>query len=136
MQLTPYLNFDGNCAAAFKFYEKALNGKLVMMMTHGDSPMKDQTPPESRDRIMHARIVVGDALLMGSDNPAGRYQAPQGFSVAIGVKDPAEAERVFNALAEKGAVQMPLQATFWALRFGMLVDQFGIAWMVNCEQPA
>src|SRR5882724_5312446 len=109
MQLNPYLFFDGNCAAAFKFYEKCLNGKIAGMMTHAESPMKDQTPPESRDRIMHARLLVGDEVLMGSDGQAGRYKTPQGFSVAVGVKDPAEAERVFNALAENGAVTMPLQ---------------------------
>jgi PhnB protein len=70
---------------------------------------------------------------MGADAPPGRYEAPKGFSVSIGIKDPVEAERIFHALAEDGTVQMPIQKTFWASRFGMLVDRFGIPWMVNCE---
>lgn len=134
MQLNPYLIFNGQCAAAFKFYEQVLDGKIAMMMTHGDSPMAEQAPPESRDKIIHARMVVGDKVLMGSDCPDGHYQTPQGFSVTLGIEEPAEAERVFKALSEKGTVQMPIQETFWALRFGMLVDQYGTPWMINCEK--
>jgi PhnB protein len=104
-----------------------------MMLRHGESPMAEQVPPEWRDRIMHARLVVGDKVLMGSDAPPDHYEQPRGFSVSIGIDDPGEAERIFQAMAEKGTVRMPLQKTFWALRFGMLVDQFGIPWMVNCE---
>lgn len=136
MQLNPYLSFNGQCGAAFKFYEKCLSGKLATISTFGESPMADQVPPEWHNRIIHARLLVGDNLLMGSDNPPGQEEETKGFSVALGVEDPAEAERVFNALAEKGSVKMPLQETFWALRFGMLVDQFGIPWMINCEKAA
>ena len=136
MELNPYLNFDGRCEAAFKFYEKCLGGKIEMMMTHGQSPMADQTPADWRDKIMHVRMTVGDKVLMGSDAPPQYYQKPQGFSVSLSVTDPADAERKFNALAQNGTVQMPLQQTFWALRFGSLVDQFGIPWMINCEQAA
>jgi len=93
-------------------------------------------PEEWRKKIMHARMTVGDVVLMGSDAPPDHYQAPQGFSLSIGTKDPAEAERIFNELAQNGKVQMPLQKTFWAVRFGMVVDRFGIPWMVNCEQAA
>jgi len=135
MELNPYLNFNGNCEAAFKFYEKCLGGKIQMMMTHGQSPMADQTPPDWRGKIMHVRMTVGDRVLMGSDAPPQYYQKPQGFSVSLSVTDPADAERKFNALAQNGTVQMPLQETFWALRFGSLVDQFGIPWMINCERP-
>ena len=85
---------------------------------------------------MHARLVVGDRVLMGSDVPPDHHDKPQGFSVSLGIDTPAEAERIFRALAEGGTVQMPLQETFWALRFGTLVDRFGIPWMVNCERPA
>ena len=133
MQLNPYLLFNGQCEAAFKFYERCLGAKLEMMLRHGESPMAEQVPPEWRDRIMHARLVVGDKVLMGSDAPPDHYEQPRGFSVSIGIDDPGEAERIFQAMAEKGTVRMPLQKTFWALRFGMLVDQFGIPWMVNCE---
>jgi len=136
LQLNPYLIFNGQCEAAFKFYEKCLGGKIEATMTHGDSPMSQQVPEEWRKKIMHARMTVGDVVLMGSDAPPDHYQAPQGFSLSIGAKDPAEAERIFNELAQNGKVQMPLQKTFWAVRFGMVVDRFGIPWMVNCEQAA
>jgi PhnB protein len=136
MQLNPYLTFNGQCEAAFKFYERCLGGKIEFMLTHGDSPMAQQTPAGWRNKIMHARLVVGDKVLMGSDAPPERYEGPKGFSVSLGIDQPAEAERIFNALAENGTVQMPLQETFWALRFGTLVDRFGVPWMVNCERPA
>jgi PhnB protein len=136
MQLNPYLVFNGQCEAAFKFYERCLGGKIEMMMTHGDSPMAEQVPPEWRNKVMHARLVLSDKVLMGSDAPPDRYEEPKSFSVSVGVDKAAEAERIFNALAQNGTVQMPLQKTFWAERFGMLVDQFGIPWMVNCEPAA
>jgi len=136
MQLNPYLAFNGQCEAAFKFYERCLGGKIEMLMTHGESPMVDQVPPEWRGKVMHARLTVGDKVLMGSDAPPERYEGTKGFCVSIGIDTPADAERIFRELSEGGAVQMPLQETFWALRFGMLVDRFGIPWMVNCERPA
>ena len=98
--------------------------------------MAGQVAPEKHGSIMHARLTAGNSVLMGSDDPHGHQEAPRGFSVALGVDTPADAERIFQALADNGAVQMPLQETFWALRFGMAVDQFGIPWMVNCEKPA
>ena len=136
MYLNPYLNFDGQCETAFKFYEKSLHGKIERMMTHEGTPIAKQVPAEWRKKILHARLVVGDQVLMGSDAPPDRYQKPQGFSVSLDLKDPAEAERIFQALAENGTVQMPLQQTFWAARFGMLTDRFGIPWMLNCENAA
>ena len=136
MQLNTYLLFGGQCEAAFKFYERCLGGKIVGMMTYGESPMSQQLPPEWRGKIIHARLAVGEEAIMGSDAPPDRYEVPKGFSVSIGVKDPAEAERIFNELAKNGTVQMAFQKTFWSVGFGMLVDQFGIPWMVNCEQVA
>jgi PhnB protein len=136
MQLNPYLLFNGQCEEAFKFYEQTLGGKIEAMMTHVGTPAEKQVPLEWRDKILHARMTVGNELLMGSDAPPGRYEAPKGFSVSLQLKDVAKAERIFNALAENGKVQMPFQQTFWAARFGMLVDRFGIPWMINCEQPA
>jgi PhnB protein len=82
---------------------------------------------------MHARLTVGDEALMGSDVPPDHYKQPTGFSVSIQIKDPADADRIFNALAENGKIQMPIQKTFWATRFGMLADQFGVPWMINCD---
>jgi PhnB protein len=82
---------------------------------------------------MHARLMVGDRILMGSDAPSDRHEPMKGFSVTLGIDDPKDAERIFDALSEHGTVQMPIQKTFWAARFGMLVDQFGTPWMINCE---
>jgi PhnB protein len=134
MELSPYLTFSGECAAAFAFYEKTLGGKIVMMQTHGESPMKDLVPADWQDKILHARLVAGGHALMGSDAPPARYAAPQGVQVSVTVATPAEGERIFNAFAENGKVNMPFQKTFWSAGFGMLVDRFGIPWMVNCEQ--
>jgi PhnB protein len=136
MQLNPYLTFNGRCEAAFKFYEKVLGGKIEAMMTYGSSPMAEQTSPEWRNKIMHARLSIGDKILMASDAPPDRYEAMKGIMVTLGIDDPGEAERIFRALSENATVQMPIQETFWARRFGMLVDQFGTPWMVNCEKPA
>jgi PhnB protein len=136
MQLNPYLNFNGQCEAAFKFYERCLGGKIESMFPHAGTPAAEYAPPEWGDKILHASMVVGGSVLMGSDAPPDRYEAPKGFSVSLQIDDPADAERIFHALAENGVVQMPIQETFWATRFGMLVDQFGIPWMVNCGEPA
>ncbi len=133
MQLNAYLLFNGNCEEAFKFYEQHLGGKIEAMVTHADTPAEAQTPPEWRDKILHARMVVGGTVLMASDAPPGRQQTPQGFSISLGTKDIAEAERLFQVLSQNGKVQMPLQQTFWAKRFAMLTDQFGIPWMINCD---
>lgn len=133
MQLITYLTFNGQCEAAFKFYEKCLGGKIEAMMTHAGTPAEAQTPLEWRNKILHACLRVGDAVLMASDAPPGHQEPAKGFSVNIATKDPAEADRVFHALAENGKVRMPIAKTFWAERFGMLVDQFGTPWMVNCE---
>lgn len=132
MQLSPYLLFNGDCEAALKFYEKVLGGKIESMMTYAGTPMEKQVPPDWRNKIIHAHMKIGDRVLMASDAPPDRYQKPQGFSICLdGLKSAEEAERIFHALAENGTVNMPIQKTFWAERFGMFVDQFGIAWMVS-----
>ena len=136
MQLNPYLTFSGQCEAAFKFYEKVLGGKIEAIRSHAGSPMENQVPPEWRSKIMHATLNVDGNMLMGSDAPPDRHEQMKGFTVTLGINDPNEAERVFKALSENGTVQMPIQKTFWAARFGMLVDQFGTPWMINCEQAA
>ena len=136
MQLNPYLLFNGQCEAAFKFYAKVFGGKIEAMMPHKGSPAEGHVPAEWRDKILHARMTIGEQLLMASDAPPGRFEKPQGFSVSLNISDPAEAERVFNELAKDGKIQMPFTQTFWAHRFGMAVDRFGIPWMVNCEKPA
>jgi PhnB protein len=137
MQWNPYLTFNGNCAAAFQFYEKCLGGKIAAMIPFGDTPNAEHVPAEARGRIMHARLVAGTQVLMGSDGrPGDPYEGVQGCAVAVQVETPEEAERLFNALSEKAAITLPLQQTFWAVRFGMLTDQFGVPWMINCEKAA
>jgi PhnB protein len=136
MQLNPYLNFNGECKDAFEFYEQCLGGKIVAMMTYGESPMAEQTSSEQRDRIIHAQLNIGDVVLMGSDCPAEYFEKPQGFNVNLQFEDIAKAEQIFNLLAEKGTVRMPFQETFWANRFAMIIDRFGTPWMINCNLPA
>jgi len=131
-QLSTYLTFDGNCAEAMRFYESTLGGKLEMMMTHAESPMADQTPPGSADRIMHARLALGDQILMASDSMVGHpYGGMHGFSLSLVYPTADAAKPIFDALAAGGKVIMPLQKTFWSEGFGMLVDRFGTPWMVN-----
>lgn len=134
MQLNPYLIFDGDCEAAFKFYERCLGAKIEMIMTHGNSPMANQAPAW-KDRIMHARLALGSWILMGSDARPDEHPEKKGFSLTLGIEAPTEAERVFAALSEGGSVRAPLQETFWALRFGEVVDRFGVPWMINCAKP-
>jgi PhnB protein len=132
MQLNPYLYFNGDCAVAFKVYEQLLGGKVEAMMPHAGTPAETAVPKEWGEKIIHASMTVGDFVLMASDAPPGHYHAPQGFSVSLQVQTPAEAERIFQGLAEGGKVTMPLEKTFFAARFGMLTDRFGIPWMINC----
>jgi PhnB protein len=119
-----------------KHYEKILGGHIVMMMRYADAPADAGAPqsPETANRIMHARLQVGDRFLMGGDAPPHFASKPQGFCVSIQVNDPAEAERIFGELGGGGIVQVPIGETFWARRFGMLIDKFGTPWMVNCEK--
>ena len=131
-QLDVYLIFNGNCADAMRFYERTLNGKLEMLMTHAESPMAAQAPPGSADRIMHARLVIVGRVLMASDSMVGQpYEGMKGFSLSLIYPTVADAQRVFDALAKGGQVRMPLQKMFWAEAFGMLIDRFGTPWMIN-----
>jgi len=135
VKLNPHLNFNGNCAEACQFYEKHLGAKTLFSMNYAGSPMAGEFPAELGDKIMHATLQIGDVTVMVADSPPDYYAKPEGFCISLGFDDAAEAERVFNALAENGTVNMPLQQTFWAKKFGMLTDQFGIPWMVNCGEP-
>jgi PhnB protein len=133
MQISPYLVFNGDCAEAFRFYEQLLGGKIEGLMTHGESPIAEQVQPGWEDRVLHARLRIGDALLLGSDSPPEYYAKPQGTYVSLSLSDPAEGERIFNALTDGGTINMAFEKTFWAERFGMVVDRFGTPWMINCE---
>jgi PhnB protein len=134
MRISPYLRFNGHCEAAFKFYEKCLGAKIEMLQTFGASPMADQVAANRRNKIMHATLKIGDHVLMGSDSTPDEFETPQGFSVALTIDDPKAADRAFAALADGGTVEMPLQETFWATRFGMLVDRYGVSWMVSSNK--
>ena len=136
MDLCISLSFNGQCEAAFRFYERCLDGKVSFMLTWGDSPMAQDAPPEWRGKICHASLTIADMAFAGSDVQPHQYEAPRGFAVLLGIKDVADADRIFNALAENGTVQMPLEETFWALRFGMVRDRFGTPWIINCEKAA
>ena len=133
MKVNPYLLFNGQCAAAFRFYEDVLGGK-TNMVRFGDTPMKDNVPPDWKDKVIHAELETGSFTLMGSDAPPPHYAAPQGMSVAINVESIADARRIFSVLSSDGKVTMPFQMTFWSPGFGMAVDRFGIPWMVGCHQ--
>jgi PhnB protein len=135
MKLSTHLGFNGNCDEAMKFYATTFGGTINFTMTWAESPMCDQVGPEFQDKIMHQSLTVGGTLLMGADAPPGRFQTAQGIVVSIAVDTPEDADRVFAALSEGGNITMPIQETFWARRFGMCTDRFGIPWMVNCEKP-
>src|SRR2546425_9939342 len=132
MKLSTHLTFNGQCEAAFNFYKKCLGDTIVTMLTWGNSALADQVSSEWREKILHATMAVGDSVLMGADIPDAKV--PNGFFVTITVNTPEEAEQIFSALAEKGEIQMPIQKTFWSPRFGVVVDQFGIPWEIQCEQ--
>lgn len=131
MQVSTYLNFNGQCEAALKFYEQVLGAKVLFKMTWGESPMANELPAAAHGLIMHASLAIGNDQIMGADSPPGRYQKPAGMNVSLHVQDAAEGERVFNALSAGGEVTMPFAKTFWSPGFGMCVDKFGIPWMVN-----
>jgi PhnB protein len=136
MQVNAYLNFDGSCEAAFRFYAESLGGKIDAMVPHVGTPSGEHVPADWGAKILHASMSLGGTVLMGSDSPPGRYQQPQGFSVSLQAETPEEAERAFQALSRGGTVQMPLQETFFSARFGILVDQFHVPWMINCTPGA
>ena len=129
--LDSYLFFDGNCAEAMRFYERTLGGKIEMSMTYAESPQPEQCPPDSKDRIMHTSMLIGDRRLMASDTPQAQSAAMNGFALSLSYPTLAEAKKVFDALAEGGKTLMPFGKTFWAEGFGMVTDKFGTPWMVG-----
>ena len=133
MTLATHLTFPGTCEAAFRFYERVLDGKIGLLQTYGESPGAEHVAPEWRAKILHASMIVGGRELLGADVRPEGYQTLQGFFLLLGVPGVANAERVFHALAENGVVSMPLQKTFWSPAFGVLVDAFGVPWEINAE---
>lgn len=135
MQLTSYLFFNGNCAEAFALYKSVLGGDIVALVPYAGAPGTERFGPDWQDKIMHARLVAGTAQLMGSDSPPEYYSAPGGLSVMVTVDTIDDAERIFAGLAEGGNIEMPISESFFAHRWGSLVDRYGISWMVVNEKP-
>jgi PhnB protein len=136
MQMNPYLSFNGQCEAAFKFYEQCLGGQIGGIFRYGGTPMADDVPADWQDKVMHGSLTVGDQELMGGDVAPDRYEEPKGFALSLHMKSTAEAERIFHELARGGRITVPLGQTFWAARFGMVVDHFGIPWLINCDDSS
>ena len=134
MKLYPYVHFDGQCRAAFEYYAALLGGRITIGLTYGESPVETHCPEEMKGRIMHTCLVAGDLVLMGSDYAGPGFEGVRGASVSLHVAEPAEAERIYAALAEGGAVRIAMHETFWAHRFAMLTDRFGIPWHVSCDK--
>jgi PhnB protein len=134
MQVQPYLFFDGRCDEALEFYKKAIDAKVDMLMRFKDAPDQSMISPGSKDKVMHAAVHIGDTQVLMSDGRCQGKPTFQGFSLTITAPDAAEAERRYNALADGGQVQMPLAETFFASRFGMVADKFGVGWMILVEK--
>lgn len=137
MQAQPYLFFDGRCEEALDFYQRALGAKPGMVMRWKDAPQPQQqgmVPPGAENKIMHANFQIGDTTIMASDGRCEGKPSFQGFALSLNAATEAEADRLFNALADGGKVQMPMAKTFFSPRFGMLTDRFGVGWMVLAAQ--
>jgi PhnB protein len=135
MKLYTYLNYGGNCREAFRFYEQHLGGKITMMMTHGEQPNSANVPTDWKDAILHARINIGDTVLMGADIPPGRFQPMRSAYLTLILTSNEEAERVYDLLSNGGEIFMPMEETFFAFRSAMLRDRFGTSWMLLHERP-
>jgi PhnB protein len=131
MTIQPYLFFDGRCEEAIEFYRRTLGAEVEMLMRFKDcpDPMPNATP-ETADKVMHASLQIAGSTVLASDGHCKGQPSFQGFALSLTVKNEAEAERLFGALADGGQVQLPLTKTFFSPRFGMLADRFGVSWMV------
>jgi PhnB protein len=135
MRLHTYLNYGGNCAQAFRFYEQHLGGTITMLMTHGEQPNPQNVPPEWKDKVLHARITLGETELMGADIPPDRFKPMRSAYLSLSVDSSQEAERIYRLLSDGGEIFMPMEETFFAFRFAMLRDKFGTSWMLLHERP-
>ena len=133
MEISTYLTFNGQCAEAFRLYEKTLGGRIVTTQTFGETPARDHVPAEWHGKVIHTRLEVDGHAIMGSDAPPPQFAPAQGTHVSVSVPE-RDAKRIFDALAQGGRVTMPYAETFWSPGFGMLVDRFGTPWMVNAHK--
>jgi len=134
MKLYMYLNYGGNCREAFEFYEQHLGGKITMMMKHGELPT-GKPIPGWEDRVLHARIELGDTLLTGADIPPERFKPMRSAYLTLVVDSNAEAERIYDLLTNPGEIFVPMEENFYAHRFAMFRDRFGTSWMLMHEKP-
>jgi PhnB protein len=136
MKLYTYLNYGGNCEQAFRFYEQHLGGKILMKATHGQGPDAANVPPDRKNAILHARIKIGETVLMGADVPPERFQPMRSAYLSLLLDSTEEVERIYSLLSDGGEIFMPIQETFFAHRFAMLRDKFGTSWMLLHERAA
>ena len=136
MQMNAYLSFRGDCEAAFTFYAECLGGTVGQLFRYTGSPMAKDVPADWQNKIMHGSVTVGGQVFMGGDVAPERYESPKGFSLSLHLDDTTQAEHVFQQLATRGQIVLPLEKTFWAARFGMLIDRFGMPWLINCGEPS
>ena len=133
MKLYTYLNYGGNCRQAFEFYVDHLGGKITFITTHGEQPEADKVPPDWKNAVLHARMEIGDTILLGADIPPDRFQPMRSAYLTLIVDSSDEAERLYDLLKEGGQIFMPMEETFFARRFAMLRDRFGTSWMLLSE---
>jgi PhnB protein len=131
MQMNTYLSFKGNCEAAFKFYEQCLGAQIGTIFRYAGTPLAANVPADWSEKVMHGTLTLGGQVLMAGDVAPNQYEEPKGFSLSLHVDNAADAERMFHELARDGKVLVPLEKTFWAERFGMAIDRFGLSWMIN-----
>jgi PhnB protein len=136
LQVNAYLSFCGDCEEAFTLYADCLGGTIGTVYRYAGTSLAVQVPADWDQKVMHTTLTIGDQVFMGGDVAPDRYEKPRGFSLSIHMSTPFEAERVFRTLGESGTIVMPLAETFWAARFGMVVDRFGVPWLINCDTPA
>lgn len=132
MKLNTYLNYKGNCREAFEFYEKHLGGKITMISTFGDMWDKNKIPPDWDDKVLHARVEIGNGILMGADIPTA--ESMRSAYITLSTPENSEVERIYSLLSDGGQIFIKMQKTFFASRFGMLRDKFGTSWMLLCEE--
>ena len=135
MKLTTYLNYGGNCAQAFRFYEQHLGGQITFMMTYAQQPDAAAVLPGMKDAILHARITIGQTEILAADVPPERFQPMRSAYLSLAVDSIAEAESLYALLTQGGEIFMPMQETFFAFRFAMFRDRFGTSWMLLHERP-
>jgi len=133
MLVEPYLFFDGKCEEALEFYRRTIGAEVTALLRWKDSPDPQMAMPGAADKVMHARLRIGDTMVMASDGRCQGTPEFQGFALSLTAADTAEADRLFAALGEGGQVQMPLSETFFSPRFGMVGDRFGVSWMIYVE---